>query len=214
MDGKHEHVPELDHAGDREDAPARSRRRPQRAGSPASSLREVQSVGKHAREDRQQRGSARSTRHWSRRGRTASRSGPRTSQPWAVDCIQLPMLPMNAARMNRAIGRRGRAPACAPRSRSAVRAPPGSPVEASAEASEHARVVPRGAIRERGSGGVGGPAACCGCGDLLGVGTVAGRLVGRLGALGRTLRAGVDRLHGAAAGRSRPSSTGPSSRST
>ena len=25
---------------------------------------------------------------------------PRTSQPWAVDCIQLPMLPMNAARMN------------------------------------------------------------------------------------------------------------------
>ena len=38
------------------------------------------------------------------------------------------------------------------------------------------------------------------CGDLLGVGAVAGRLVGRLGAFGRPFLAASDRLHGSRGG--------------
>ena len=40
----------------------------------------------------------------------------------------------------------------------------------------------------------------CGCGDLLGVGTVAGRFIGGLGAFGRALLTGVHGLHGSRGG--------------
>ena len=96
---EHQDVPELDDAGhrqEREDRGDAGGRQLGRGEQPA----QVDPVGEDAGEDREQE---------DRRGRRGARRAEgdvesvrlRTSQPWAVACIQLPMLPTNAARMNR-----------------------------------------------------------------------------------------------------------------
>ena len=97
---EHEDVPEGDDAGHR-----RASRGPRRRPRPRAGSRRAAVAGRRGRQGRPRKstaaGSALSRPRSSRPGRSRNSSASRTSQPCAVACIQLPMLPMNAARMNR-----------------------------------------------------------------------------------------------------------------